>query len=74
MKINVNKVTANSNGLYLGLELKYSDMGPVRFAQVSLEDDVLDWEALQGLAKYVVRQLNRHLDRENDLSQETFSF
>ena len=72
MKISIDRIAATKDFLALGLVIRYSDNGPVRFAQVQLDDDVLDWETLQGLASYVVRQTNRHLDREREIvDQET---
>lgn len=70
MKITVDKIAFSSDALFLGLVLRYSDNGPVRFAQVQLDDDVLDWKTLQDLTSYVVRQTNRHLDRERELQDE----
>nr|CRY93619.1 hypothetical protein [uncultured prokaryote] len=67
----VDKVTATQDGLFLGLVVHYSENGPIRFARVELEDDVLDWQAMQNLTAYLARQVNRHLDREADLEQET---
>jgi hypothetical protein len=70
MKINIDRIAATKDCLAFGLVIRYADNGPVRFAQVQLDDDVLDWATLQGLAEYVVRQTNRHLDREREIQDD----
>ena len=68
MKIDLNKVAVTPDGLFLGLVVKYGENGPIRFAQVRIEDDVLDWQALADLTTYLNRQIARHLDRERDIA------
>lgn len=66
LKIELNKVAVTERGLFLGLVVRYGENGPVRFAQVSIQDDVLGWQDLQDLTTYLNRQINRHMDRERD--------
>jgi hypothetical protein len=68
MQVDLNKIAVTSDGLFLGLVVRYGESGPVRFAQVRIEDDVLDWQALQDLTSYLNRQIGRHLDRERDVA------
>lgn len=65
--INLDKIAVTRDGLFLGLVISYGENGPVRFAQVRIEDDVLGWQELQDLATYLNRQVSRHMDRERDL-------
>lgn len=66
LKIELNKIAVTADGLFLGLVVRYGDAGPVRFAQVSVQDDVLGWQELQDLTTYLNRQVSRHMDRERD--------
>ena len=68
MQVDLNTIAATSDGLFLGLVIRYGDKGPVRFAQVRVEDDVLDWQALTDLTSYLNRQMARYLDRERDVA------
>ena len=68
MQVDLNKIAVTSDGLFLGLVIRYGEGGPVRFAQVRIEDDVLDWQALSDLTSYLNRQISRHLDRERDVA------
>lgn len=68
LTVDLNQIAATSDGLFLGLVIRYGDNGPVRFAQVRIEDDVLDWQALSDLTTYLNRQIARHLDRERDVA------
>jgi hypothetical protein len=70
LTVHVEKIVPTRDSLRLGLVVRYGEGGPVRFAQAVIEDDVLDWSTLSALAEYVVRQTNRHLDRERELLEE----
>lgn len=70
MKIIIDRIVVTSDAVFFGLIVRYGEGGPVRFAQVQLEDDVLDWTTLQGLTAYVVRQTNRYLDREREIEDD----
>lgn len=71
MKITVTEVVPTRDSLALALRLEYTENGPIRFAQVQVPDEVLDWHALQALAAYVVRLTNTYLDREREILDET---
>lgn len=71
LTVEFSQVAADSTSLRVGLVVRYGENGPVRFAQLVIDDDALDWQDLQTLMQYAVRQVNRHLDRERELQDDT---
>ena len=70
LTVEFSQVAADSSSLRVGLVVRYGENGPVRFAQMVIDDDALDWESLQTLMQYAVRQVNRHLDREREIEDD----
>lgn len=70
MQVKITSVAVTPKALGLGLRIEYAPDGPIRFARVLLEDDVLDWQALTALAAYLDRQYRRHMDREREAVEE----
>lgn len=70
LKINLDKIGSTPNSLRLGVIIRYSENGPVRFVQVVIDDDDLGWADLQTITDWCVRQMHRHMDRERDLEDE----
>jgi hypothetical protein len=70
VKIEVQRMAATPDGFYIGLRLEYTKNGPVRFAQVAIEDDVMDWASLSACQVWLTRMVNKHLDRERELLEE----
>jgi hypothetical protein len=70
LTVEFSQVAVTTNSLRVGVVVRYGPEGPVRFAQLVIDDDALDWQALQDLAEYVVRQTNRHLDREREIEDD----
>ena len=68
--VEIDKIVPTSDRLSFGLVVRYGQGGAVRFAQAHIDDDVLDWKTLSALADWVVRQTNRHLDRERELEED----
>jgi len=70
LTVEFSQIAASPNSLRVGLVVRYGDNGPVRFAQLVIDDDALDWQSLQDLMQYSVRQVNRHLDREREVLED----
>lgn len=68
--VEIDRIVPTSDALSFGLIVRYGKGGAVRFAQARLEDDVLDWKTLSALMEWLVRQTNRHLDRERELLED----
>jgi len=64
LQVEFSQLAASPTSLIIGCVVRYGSGGPVRFAQLVVKDDALDWEALTDVANWLVRQTNRHLDRE----------
>lgn len=70
LTVDINQIVPTKDRLSLGLTVRYGEGGPVRFVQAHLDDDVLDWKTLSALTEWIVRQTNRHLDRERELLED----
>lgn len=70
MQVKVTGLAVTPTALGIGLRIEYAPDGPIRFARVLIDDDVLDWQALGALAAYLDRQYRRHMDREREAQEE----
>lgn len=70
LTVDIEKIVPTSDSLRFGLTVRYGENGPVRFCQARLDDDVLDWKTLTAVAAWINRQVERHLDREQDLEDD----
>lgn len=70
LTVELSQIGSTSTSLRIGVVIRYGENGPVRFAQVVVEDDALGWADLQTLATWAVRQTNRHLDREREVQEQ----
>lgn len=68
--VEFSQIATTPTSLRVGLVVRYGDNGPVRFAQLVIDDDALDGGALGDLTTWLNRQWSRHLDREADLNPE----
>lgn len=70
LTVEFSQLATTRDSLRIGLVIRYGENGPVRFAQLVIGDDALEWQALTDIANWLVRQTNRHLDREADLADD----
>lgn len=68
--VSIDQIVPTKDRISFGLVIRYGEGGAVRFAQAHLDDDVLDWKTLTALMEWMVRQTNRHLDRERELLED----
>ena len=69
LTVELSQIGSTPNSLRIGVVIRYGQDGPVRFAQLVVEDDCLSWQDLQTLVDWGVRQTNRHLDREREVEE-----
>ena len=69
LTVDISQIVPTKDRLSFGLTIRYGENGPVRFCQARLDDDVLDWQTLTAMAEWINRQVERHLDREEDLRE-----
>lgn len=70
LTVELSQIAADKNTLRLGVVVRYGDNGPVRFAQVVVPGDSLEWQELSTFASWVARVTNAWLDRESELDEQ----
>lgn len=68
LTVELNSVASDSQSLRLGVIVRYGAGGPVRFAQIVIDDLALEWEAMNVLQAWLSRSVNRYLDAEYDVA------
>lgn len=70
LTVEFSKAAITKSDLRIGVVIRYGDNGPVRFAQIVISDDVLDWGSLSALLDFASRSTNRYLDREREIEDD----
>lgn len=70
LRVEFSQAAADDHSLRVGVVIRYGATGPVRFAQVVVDEDALDWDSLDALLSFASRATNRYLDREREAGQE----
>ena len=70
LTVEFSQAAADHHSLRVGVVIRYGDGGPVRFAQIVIDEDALDWGSLDALLTFASQATNRYLDRERELDPE----
>jgi len=70
LTVEFSQAAADNHSLRVGVVIRYGDNGPVRFAQVVIDEEALDWGSLDALLTFASQATNRYLDRERELDPE----
>lgn len=70
LTVEIDRIVPTPSDLRFGVVIRYGENGPVRFAQVRIGDEHLDWETMNALLAYAVARINRHLDSERECGSE----
>lgn len=70
IQVEFSKAATSGTSLRVGVVLRYGENGPVRFAQIVIDDSVMDWHSLNAIMEWTASATSRWLDRERELEDE----
>lgn len=70
IQVEFSQAAISGSTLRIGCVVRYGKGGPVRFAQVVVDEDVLQWGDLDAILTFASRATNRYLDREREIEQD----
>lgn len=68
IQVEFSQLATDALSLRIGVVVRYGENGPVRFAQLVIDDLALDWDSMNVLQIWLTRQVNRYLDAEYDVA------
>lgn len=74
LTVEIDRIVPSDSEIRFGCVVRYGQDGPVRFVQVRLGDEHLDWKTTAALMEYLTARVNRHLDQERDIADEPTLF